>query len=273
LVEVEPGVYVPRYLTMHSVDPDQSSGRFFARLPEWFDLSGKRALDVGCGTGALCIAMAQRGAREVVGVEVDDPLIARATLKKVDPDLPVRFLDSGGDLKTLDLEPFDVVVSKDSFEHYGAMPNSPDAAEMVDDMANLLVDGGVLVIGFGPTWKAPSGGHINTKMPWAHLIFPEEVIFDEFRRSRPPGKTARTFEEGPGVNRMTVARFGRIMGASGLECLWMGTNRGDHPAYKGMRALAKMPGLKEYMTQNIYGIWRVHREGETPAVSRSAAVA
>jgi 2-polyprenyl-3-methyl-5-hydroxy-6-metoxy-1,4-benzoquinol methylase len=273
LVELEPGIHVPRYQTMDSVDPAESSRRFFDRLPEWFDLRGKRVLDVGCGSGAFCIAMAQQGARDVVGVEINEPLIARATLRKVDPDLRVEFLSSGGDLKTMGLEPFDAIVSKDSFEHYGAMPSSPDAAEMVDDMANLLVDDGVLVIGFGPTWKAPFGGHIDTKMPWAHLIFPEEVIFDEFRRSRPPGKTARTFEEGAKVNRMTVARFRQIMAVSALECVWMGTNRGDHPALKVMRALAKMPGLEEYMTQNIYGIWRVHRERETTGVGRSAATA
>jgi 2-polyprenyl-3-methyl-5-hydroxy-6-metoxy-1,4-benzoquinol methylase len=273
LVEVEPGVHIPRYQTMPSVDPTESSRRFFARLPESFDLRGKRVLDVGCGSGDLCIAMAQLGARAVVGVEVTEPRYAWATLHNTDPDLPVEFFGSGGDLKSLDLEPFDVVVSKDSFEHYGAQPGSPAAAEMVRDMAHLLVPGGLLVIGFGPTWKAPFGGHINTKMPYAQLLFPEEVIFDEFRRSRPPGKTARTFEEGVGINRMTLARFRQIMAASGLECVWMGTNRGDHPAYKVMRTLAHVPGLTEYMTQNIYGIWRVPLDRESPTVASSAAVA
>jgi SAM-dependent methyltransferase len=271
LVEVEPDLLVPRYLTQDSVEPLVSTERFFERLPEWLDFGGKRALDVGCGRGHLCIAIAQRGARSVVGVEVTEQScdIARATLKRVDESLPVDFFNTGGDLKNLHSERFDVVVSKDSFEHYGALEGSPDAAEMVADMASLLVPGGLLVIGFGPTWKAPHGGHIDTQMPWAHLVFPEEVIFDEFRRVRPPGKTARTFEEGTNVNRMTVAKFRRIMSGSGLQCLSLETNQSGHWAVKLMDRLAHVPGLEEYFTNNIYGVWRVPDGAESVPAARS----
>ncbi len=127
---------------------------------------------------------------------------------------------------------------------------------MVRDMAERLVDGGLLAIGFGPLWKAPYGGHIDVRVPWVHLVFPEEVIFDEFRRTRPPGYTARTFEEGTGVNRMTLARFRAVMEASGLEQRRLDTNVGTSRAFKGMRAIQRVPGLREYGTQNAYGIWR-----------------
>jgi SAM-dependent methyltransferase len=258
LVELEPGLSVPRYMTEHSIEPFESSRRFFRRLPDWVDVRGRRVLDVGAGTGYLCIAMGRAGAQEVIGVEVTELSceIARANLRKLDPGLPVEFTSTGGDLKTLGDERFDVVVSKDSFEHYGALPGSPSATEMVQDMALLLNRGGLLVIGFGPLWKAPYGGHIGTRMPWAHLLFPEEVIFDEFRRVRPPGKTARTFEEGVGINRMTLARFREIMAASGLECLSLETNKSDHPAVKVMSKLASIPVLEEYLTNNVYGVWR-----------------
>jgi len=54
-------------------------------------------------------------------------------------------------------------------------------------MKQYLKQDGLLVIGFSPLWKAPYGGHIRfmTKLPWAHLIFPEEVIMAERRRFRP----------------------------------------------------------------------------------------
>jgi SAM-dependent methyltransferase len=266
LVEVEPGFSVPRYIVTVELDPFESAERFFRRLPEWLDLTGKRVLDVGCGRGELCILMAQLDAAEVVGVELSEQgaELARATLRRADGDLPVEFRSYGGDLHELGAERFDAVVSKDSFEHYGAYPGSPTADEMVRDMASLLVDGGLLVIGFGPLWKAPYGGHIDTKMPWAHLIFPEEVIFDEFRRARPPGKTARTFEEGTGVNRMTLRRFRSIMADSGLECLSVATNVSDNPAVKVMRRVARVPGLEEYFTHNAFGVWR-RPQGWRPA--------
>lgn len=258
LVEVEPGVSVPRWMVTSDVEPTESAERFFKRLPGWVDPRGKRTLDVGSGGGHLCILMAQRGARQVVGVDLSEEglKVATATLRKAGAELPVEFRAYGGDLGELGDERFDMVVSKDSFEHYGAYPGTPDADRMVRDMANLLVDDGILVIGFGPLWKSPLGGHIDTNVPWVHLVFPEEVIFDEFRRVRPPGKTARTFEQGVGVNRMTLARFRRIMTHSGLECLSIRTNVSDHPAVKIMDKLARIPGLEEHFTTSVYGVWR-----------------
>lgn len=268
LIEVEPGFWVPRYQTEHAVDPFVSAKRYLSRMPDWFDIRGKRVLDVGCGSGHLCIEMARRGAKVVVGIEVteDGCEIARATLRKLDPELPIDYRCTGGDLNRLGGEQFDVVVSKDSFEHYGALPGSPSASDMVRDMGQRLDGEGYLAIGFGPPWKAPYGGHIDTKLPWAHLLFPEDVIFDEFRRVR-QSATARTFEEGTGVNRMTLSRFKEIMAGSGLTCLSFATNVSDRPAAKVMRGLARVPPLKEYFTNNIYSVWSLGSPGSVASGS------
>jgi SAM-dependent methyltransferase len=257
LVEVD-GMQVPRYMVSNPVDPRESAERFLRRLPAWFDVRGKRVLDVGSGGGTLCVVMAERGAAHVLGVDLTTigAEMSRRRLGERAESLPVEFRAYGGDLRELDGERFDIVVSKDSFEHYGAYPNSPDAPTMVRDMAALLEDGGLLAIGFGPLWNSPFGGHIDTRFPWAHLIFPEEVIFDEFRRVRPPGKTARTFEEGVGVNRMTLEKFRSIMAGSGLECLSFETNVSDNRAVQVMRRVAAVPGLEEYFTHNAFGVWR-----------------
>lgn len=163
-----------------------------------------------------------------------------------------------GDLRELGGERVDVVVYKDSFEHYGAIEGTPSAERMVEDMGlRSLTDGGLLTIGFGPLWKAPFGGHIDVRLPWAHLIFPQEVVFDEFRRVRPPGKTARTFEQGAGVNRMTLERFLRVMRGSGLDLVAMDTNVSRNRFVSPLRVLARYPPLREYCTQNVYGVWRL----------------
>lgn len=256
-VEVEPGVTVPRYLVS---DPEFARGEalaFLNRLPEELDVEGKSVLDVGCGTGELCLELAQRGASRVLGIDLGDAVkLAIAERHEERSPLPVEFRRYEGDLRELDDERFDVVVSKDCFEHYGAIPGSPSAEQMVIDMGDRLTDGGLLAIGFGPLWKAPFGGHIGVRLPWAHLIFPEEIVFDEFRRARPPGKTARTFEEGALVNRMTLERFRRLTRDSGLQLVGMRTNVSQNPVVGGLRVLARFPPFEEYCTQNVYGIWR-----------------
>lgn len=42
------------------------------------DVRGKRVLDVGCNSGQLCLWASQRGAREVVGVDIDEKRLAQA---------------------------------------------------------------------------------------------------------------------------------------------------------------------------------------------------
>lgn len=258
MVEIEPGVEVPRYVLQRAEATPAEAKRWLERQPDWVEVVGKSVLDVGCGHGDLCLEVARRGAARVLGVDIafEDIKLANRKLADEAGDLPVEFRDYQGSLDELGDERFDLVLSKDSFEHYGAFPGTPGPDEMVRQMAGRLVDGGLLLIGFGPLWKAPYGGHIDSNLPWAHLIFPEEVIFDEFRRVRPSGKTARTFEEGVGVARMTFARFREVMEESGLERLDMRSNVGTTSKFKAMRALQRVPGLREYGTQNVYGVWR-----------------
>lgn len=87
-------------------------------LPE--DLTGRRLLDAGCGTGALACAAAERGA-EVVAVDLSPTLIelARARLPQTLSAAAagrVEFLV--GDMAALELGAFDHVVAMDSLIHY-----------------------------------------------------------------------------------------------------------------------------------------------------------
>jgi SAM-dependent methyltransferase len=263
-VAVAEGVAVPQYVVDYAQQGEYEARRFLRRLEPWLDLEGKTVLDVGCGAGALCVEAARRGAERVVGVEVapDYVTIGQAHLERLGAiSERVELRRYGGDPSELGVECFDVVLSKDTFEHYGALPSTPDAEAMVGAMMRLLRPGGRLAIGFGPLWHAPYGGHIDSWLPWAHLIFPEEVIFEEFRRVRPDGYTARSFEEGVGVNRMSEARFNEIMERSGLRCLHLAANVGDRRLLRVMDVLRQVPSARRFMTQNIYGVW------ERPAAS------
>ncbi len=90
-----------------------------ANLLSWLpsDLTGRRVLDAGCGTGAFAIEAARRGA-EVVAVDVAAKLIAIAH-ERCPADLAggsIAFRT--GDLDDPALGRFDHVVAMDSFIHY-----------------------------------------------------------------------------------------------------------------------------------------------------------
>jgi SAM-dependent methyltransferase len=229
-----------------------STTRFFERFGARIDVRGRSVLEVGCGRGATCIEAARRGARRVVGIDLQ---IAPQTRELAnDPTLEgrVEFLTTDGSLKELGDERFDVILSKDSFEHY-ANPES-----LIRRIAELLDERGVLAIGFGPLWKSPQGGHLEfmTPVPWVHLLFPEDAVLAERRRFRPAEEATSYADVRGGLNKMTLARFRRILESSGLECLSFATNVSDHPAVRVMRVFCRVRGLREYFTTNVYGVWQ-----------------
>lgn len=244
-----------------SIDEDEalargmaSTRRFFARLPR-LDLRGRSVVDLGCGRGETCLVVARAGARRVLGVDVEigDLTKARRLLHERFPELEpvVEFRQVGTGDDRLAGEQFEVVISKDTFEHVG------DPEGYVGEIRRLLALGGLAVIGFGPLWKSPFGGHINfmTRMPWAHLVFPEDVIMEERRRFR-PDEDARRFEQiKGGLNRMTLERFERIMAHSGLRPRYFVTNRSDGRLVGLMKTPSQIPALREYFTSNVYSVW------------------
>jgi magnesium-protoporphyrin O-methyltransferase len=90
-----------------------------ATLLDWLprDLSGRRLLDAGCGTGLLAIEAARRGA-EVMAVDLSPTLVdlARDRLAGVPGSERITF--AVGDMRRLDLWHFDHAVAMDSLIHY-----------------------------------------------------------------------------------------------------------------------------------------------------------
>lgn len=112
-----------------------------ATLLSWLpaDLTGRRVLDAGCGTGALAIEAARRGA-DVVAVDVAETLVGLAG------ERAPRALGRGsvdfrvGDMLDPALGRFDHVVAMDSLIHYAG-------ADIAAAMARLAArcDGSLLV--------------------------------------------------------------------------------------------------------------------------------
>jgi magnesium-protoporphyrin O-methyltransferase len=103
--------------------------RMRAQLLDWLpqDLQGLRILDAGCGTGALALAAAQRGAA-VVAIDLSPSLVDLAQRRVAELQAGQAFSGGiewrSGDMLDSALGRFDHVVAMDSLIHY-------DEADMV----------------------------------------------------------------------------------------------------------------------------------------------
>ena len=95
---------------------NEMRGTLLSWLPA--DLSGRRVLDAGCGTGALAVEAARRGA-EVVAVDVAASLVDVAR-ERMPAGLAGRIDWRSGDMLDPRHGMFDHVVAMDSLIHYGA---------------------------------------------------------------------------------------------------------------------------------------------------------
>jgi magnesium-protoporphyrin O-methyltransferase len=89
------------------------------RLLSWLpqDLRGQRLLDAGCGTGALAIEAARRGA-EVIAVDLSPTLISLAQERAPRDFGSGRVIFAVGDMLNPAFGRFDHVVAMDSLIHY-----------------------------------------------------------------------------------------------------------------------------------------------------------
>jgi SAM-dependent methyltransferase len=166
------------------------------------EVRDRDVLDFGCGSGTEAVELA-RVARSVYGLDISQRAIgeARARAKAAGLESRCTFGTQAPSHK------LDVIVSLDSFEHF----NDPGA--ILTTMFDLLRPGGRVVSSFGPTWFHPYGGHLFSVFPWAHLVFTERALIRWRDDIRSDGAT-RFHEVEGGLNRMTIARFERLVGQS-----------------------------------------------------------
>jgi magnesium-protoporphyrin O-methyltransferase len=140
---------------------DEMRATLLSSLPD--DLTGQRVLDAGCGTGALAVEAAKRGA-DVVAIDLSPTLI-----KLAEERLPAQLAADGSkgrvqfkvsDMLAPDLGTFDWVVAMDSLIHYRA----DDKVEMISRLAERATRG--MAFTFAP--RTP----LLTLMWWAGKLFP-----------------------------------------------------------------------------------------------------
>jgi len=119
---------------------DQMRSTLLSWLPH--DLTGKRVLDAGCGTGAFAVEAARRGA-EVVAIDLS-PTLVNLARERLPAELAGRIDFQSGDMLSPALGRFDHVVAMDSVIHYSA----EDAVNALAQLAQRT--SGSIVFTFAP---------------------------------------------------------------------------------------------------------------------------
>jgi 2-polyprenyl-3-methyl-5-hydroxy-6-metoxy-1,4-benzoquinol methylase len=212
----------------------------FARktIPDFDGLvRNKLVLDYGCGHGWQAVAMQKAGARRVVGVDILDERLAHG-------EALARREGVGNHVEFHRLLPshlsgtFDVVLSLSAFEHFG------DPAAELQAMQAAARPGGAVVVSFAEPWLSPHGSHMGhfTNLPWVNVLFSEDTVMRVRARFRDDGATRYEDVRG-GLNRMTLARFERIVRASGMTVESLAVH-----TVKGLPLVGRLPVLREYLT-------------------------
>jgi 2-polyprenyl-6-hydroxyphenyl methylase/3-demethylubiquinone-9 3-methyltransferase len=119
--------------TLHAINPVR-----LAFMEAAVDLEGRKILDIGCGGGLLCEAMAARGAL-VTGIDpgADSIQVAKQHRGSLDIDYRICTVE---EFAREGQEPFDIITCMEALEHV------PDPTALIDSAARLLAPGGSLFL-------------------------------------------------------------------------------------------------------------------------------
>ena len=118
---------------LHDINPLRASW-----IDEHTDVSGKNVVDVGCGGGLLCEALAHRGA-SVTGIDVGEAPLSVARLHQLESGVSVDYVQSTAEaLAEQRAGAFSVVTCLEMLEHV------PDPSIVVQACADLCQPGGDL---------------------------------------------------------------------------------------------------------------------------------
>jgi len=213
----------------------------FAVFPDFGGrIFGRSILDFGCGLGYQAVALVKAGAKHVVGLETNPKTLNKARELAASAGVPagIEFTDC--------LEPrfqsaFDVVISQNSFEHFRY------PSKTLEDMKWALKDDGCIFVTFAPPWFAPYGSHMHffTKVPWVNILFSEETVMAVRSHFRSDG-ASRYEEVESGLNKMSLAKFERIVRASSMTLLYR-----RYESVKGLDFLGTIPLIRELFVNRV----------------------
>ncbi len=108
------------------------------------NISGKRCLDVGTGTGEIAFHVSRTAGAgsEVIGIDITPKMIELAKIKQEELDLPVKVDFRVGDALALDIEDDSVDLVTSGY----MLRNVCDIQQAVNEMYRVLTPGGKVIV-------------------------------------------------------------------------------------------------------------------------------
>ena len=221
--------------------------KFWSRLGGEPPFEGLKVLDIGCGHGSLCVDVATKGAKTVIGLDIKERLIffARENVLQNYPKLKNILDFQCCDIADLRENEFDIMLAYASFEHIQNLD------KVFAELKKRLKVGGKMYIGFGPLYNSPYGDHGLTRLPWGHLIFPESFLIERLNKQRQK-KITRIYDLG--LNKLSLAEFKTLFYTSGLHVSYFRVNASNNSLAKVFKLIRRIPFLEEYFSYNLYCI-------------------
>jgi S-adenosylmethionine-dependent methyltransferase len=192
---------------------DHLSGRldsFRAKVIPWLDsarsLSGARILEIGCGTGASTVALAEQGAK-VTAIDIDEPSLRVARDRCSAHNVQCEFVQANGAAATqfLQREPYDFVIFFACLEHM----THAERMQSMHDTWRALPKGALWCVIETPnrlwffddhTSNLPFFNWLPDELAFAHSRFsPREPLRSSYR-TRSPDAMESFLRHGRGVS-------------------------------------------------------------------------
>ena len=167
-------------------------------------LKNKQVLDIGCGYGALCSVLLDRGAI-VTGIEVDSDKLAVAK-RFLNGKENLKLMQTFGETLPLEDNSVDLVCLFDVIEHI----DHPDVT--IRECRRVLKEKGVLYVEFTPYYSV-TGHHLYDFAKWPIHILPKDIIRKIVYSKRIDGFMThdyfwRQFES---LNKLKIHRFQKMV--------------------------------------------------------------
>jgi len=237
--------------------------KLVARFEGRFPINNKlRYLDVGCGNGDICIALAKAGCKSLTGVDImlRNIQCAKSNAAKMKVESKVNFVCKDINNWIQD-QKYDVVLSHEALEHIG------QPGLFLQSLARLINKDGSVFLAFGPLFHSPLGDHLNgffrICIPWRGVLFSEKALLRLRREFYRPTDPAESFEEmAGGLNHMRYSQFLAYVNEAGLDLRYLSINpqlRMFPLLHRISNGLVRIPRIRDYVTISVYAMLKLRR--------------
>ena len=109
-------------------------------IKQFTEVEGSRCLDIGCAYGGFLVGLARLGARELVGIDVNERLLelAQVNLQESGVEAKLKLVDVQDRAAVASLGEFNIVISNDVLEHVQELPLA------IENTCRLTAKNGIL---------------------------------------------------------------------------------------------------------------------------------